>query len=424
MRDTRSAGTAVCPPAPTGTAAIRTAAVATNRNRRAIASPYRGGPAGSDSGVAQYWPLRSRAMRSAVGGCVLNRLANSHLATGERVHDVGLACAGGTSIGTCFAYASIFSSARASPRRRATGARRSRRPGTHASARATSATDRPRSERGSTSTARRTRCRGRRRHRRRTAHPRTRTVATNVIASATAAATDPMRMSRFFTCESSWARTPRSSSRSRTWRMPRVTTTAAWFGLRPVAKALGCASVGHVDLGHRHARLARELLDDRVDLGKLLAGHRHRPRRLDRELVAEPVGASAEQEGEPEPDDEPGGAAQQRPDAQEQGTQERQEDGRLQCVSHLFHLTISLATRRDTRLAHAAYRPGSESDTTATLRRTPTFPKWRSVSRSTRSGCRCTGRLRSGTSRRCAGRPRSPVRGGSRSGAGPTPRPA
>ena len=40
--------------------------------------------------VAQYWPLRSRAMRSAVGGCVLNRLANSHLATGERVDDVRL----------------------------------------------------------------------------------------------------------------------------------------------------------------------------------------------------------------------------------------------------------------------------------------------------------------------------------------------
>ena len=33
---------------------------------------------------------------------------------------------------------------------------------------------------------------------------------------------------------------------------PGSRTTAAWFGLRPVANALGCISGGHVDLGHRH----------------------------------------------------------------------------------------------------------------------------------------------------------------------------
>ena len=46
------------------------------------------------------------------------------------------------------------------------------------------------------------------------------------------------------------------------------------------------------------------------------------------------------------------------------------------------------------------------------------------VSRSSRCGSRCRGRLRSGTSRRCGGRLRWRGAGRSRSGAGPTPRPA
>ena len=52
-----------------------------------------------------------------------------------------------------------------------------------------------------------------------------------------------MRMSRFWTWDSSWASTPSSCRRSRIRRMPSVTATAACSGLRPVAKALG-ASVG------------------------------------------------------------------------------------------------------------------------------------------------------------------------------------
>ncbi len=66
--------------------------------------------------------------------------------------------------------------------------------------------------------------------------------ARNVMPSATAAATEPMRMSRFFTCDSSWASTPRSSSSSSNGRIPCVTHTAARCGLRPVANALGCIS--------------------------------------------------------------------------------------------------------------------------------------------------------------------------------------
>ena len=74
-------------------------------------------------------------------------------------------------------------------------------------------------------------------------------LATKVMPRATAAATELMRMSRFLTCESSWASTPRSSSSSSTWRMPCVTQTAAWSGLRPVANALGCISGDTYSLG-------------------------------------------------------------------------------------------------------------------------------------------------------------------------------
>ena len=55
-----------------------------------------------------------------------------------------------------------------------------------------------------------------------------------------AAATEPIRMSRFRTCESSCASTPRSSRSSRICRMPFVTATDACCGLRPVANAFGC----------------------------------------------------------------------------------------------------------------------------------------------------------------------------------------
>ncbi len=64
-----------------------------------------------------------------------------------------------------------------------------------------------------------------------------------------AAATEPMRMSRLPTWLISWARTPRSSFQSRMRRMPWVTATAAWSGLRPVAKALGCSDGVTYSLG-------------------------------------------------------------------------------------------------------------------------------------------------------------------------------
>lgn len=64
----------------------------------------------------------------------------------------------------------------------------------------------------------------------------------SVMPMAMAAATDPMRMSRLPMWLISWASTPRSSFQSRMRRMPCVTATAAWSGLRPVANAFGCGS--------------------------------------------------------------------------------------------------------------------------------------------------------------------------------------
>jgi len=64
--------------------------------------------------------------------------------------------------------------------------------------------------------------------------------ASSVMAMAIVAATDAIRMSRLRTWLISWASTPRSSSHVQICRIPAVTATAAWCGLRPVAKALGC----------------------------------------------------------------------------------------------------------------------------------------------------------------------------------------
>ncbi len=67
-------------------------------------------------------------------------------------------------------------------------------------------------------------------------------LATKEMPVATAAATEPIRMSRLRTWDSSWASTPRISSQVQMARSPSVTATAAWWGLRPVAKAFGCGS--------------------------------------------------------------------------------------------------------------------------------------------------------------------------------------
>ena len=67
-------------------------------------------------------------------------------------------------------------------------------------------------------------------------------LAMNEMPVATAAATEPIRMSRLRTCMISWARTPLISSQLQMAMRPSVTATAACSGLRPVAKAFGCGS--------------------------------------------------------------------------------------------------------------------------------------------------------------------------------------
>ncbi len=60
-----------------------------------------------------------------------------------------------------------------------------------------------------------------------------------MIAPPIVAATDWIRMSRLRMWASSWEITPRSSSSESRRVIPRVTATAEFFGLRPVANAFG-----------------------------------------------------------------------------------------------------------------------------------------------------------------------------------------
>ena len=81
--------------------------------------------------------------------------------------------------------------------------------------------------------------------------------ARKLMPVAIAAATEPIRMSRWRTCIISWASTPSTSLRGRVCHNPSVTHTTAWWGLRPVAKALGWGSgeIATVGIG-RFARWA------------------------------------------------------------------------------------------------------------------------------------------------------------------------
>ncbi len=66
-----------------------------------------------------------------------------------------------------------------------------------------------------------------------------------LMIDAIAPAIELIRMSRLYTCDSSCPSTARNSRSSRICRMPVVQQTAAFFGLRPVAKAFG-DSVGEM----------------------------------------------------------------------------------------------------------------------------------------------------------------------------------
>ena len=74
-----------------------------------------------------------------------------------------------------------------------------------------------------------------------------------VMAAASVAAIELVRISRCSTCPSSCATTPSSSRSFINCRIPAVNATEACDGFRPVAKALGEASGNQPQFGHRQA---------------------------------------------------------------------------------------------------------------------------------------------------------------------------
>ena len=109
------------------------------------------------------------------------------------------------------------------------------------------------------------------------------------------AAMVPMSMSRLVTWLISWARTPRSWRSSMIPRMPVVTATAAWLGLRPGRERVGLGTVDDVQGRHRDAGAPGQVAHDALDLGRLARLHRPGAVGLERDPVAEPVHADVEQ---------------------------------------------------------------------------------------------------------------------------------
>jgi hypothetical protein len=95
---------------------------------------------------------------------------------------------------------------------------------------------------------------------------------------------------------------------------------------------------------------ARQVLDDLVQAGGLLAADGLGPGGGDRDLVAEPERASHEHQGQHRADDQAAGA-EDGADAHEQGTQEGKEHERLESIDErASHLTSPLV--------HATPGPG------------------------------------------------------------------
>ena len=160
--------------------------------------------------------------------------------------------------------------------------------------------------------------------------------ATNVMPIATAAATEPMRMSRLLT----WPARGRARPGARPRRGPaRIPCGDRDHGVLRVAaggERVGLRRGRDVELRHRHVRPLGEVLDDGVELRRLLSVTGLAPGGLDGELVAEPVGAADEDEADDEPDDEPG-LAEERADRHEQAAERGQEDGGLDVFLRIAH---------------------------------------------------------------------------------------
>ena len=160
--------------------------------------------------------------------------------------------------------------------------------------------------------------------------------ASIVIAPAMVATTVMISVSRLPTCAISWAMTPASSSRVSMWRMPVVTATAAFCGLRPVAKALGEGSSISYTLGigmfASRACSGHQL----VQLGVLISGYRPGVRHAERDLVAEPIGAKIHRQRENQRDNQASLPAQGSADEQQKPGENHQEEERLDVIHGLL----------------------------------------------------------------------------------------
>ena len=110
--------------------------------------------------------------------------------------------------------------------------------------------------------------------------------------------------------------------------MPVVAATAAFSGLRPVAKAFGWSLADDVDLGHRQAGALRQAADHVVELGRAGPGHRLGIVHAERHLVGVPVGEGVGADREEERDQHAAGAADQVAHAHEERGQRREQQHR------------------------------------------------------------------------------------------------
>jgi len=88
------------------------------------------------------------------------------------------------------------------------------------------------------------------------------------IAPASTAVMVMVRLSRFFHMPQFMRQHARTSSRFKRRIKPLVAATAAFSGLRPVAKR-SLVALDQIDFRHRHPAARRQLFDDRVQRGAL-----------------------------------------------------------------------------------------------------------------------------------------------------------
>ena len=219
--------------------------------------------------------------------------------------------------------------------------------------------------------------------------------------------------------------------------------TAAWCGFRPGRERVRLGVVRDVEPRHGDAGSCGEVAHDGVVLRRLLLGDLLRSGGGDGQLVAEPVGAADEHEGDDEPDDQALGA-EERPHGQTQSTEPGQQDDGLEVVHHRSIVRDARGSRHimgppllrvffesrgcaGSKKGAPATVPeagaaraisgqrgcaGSKKGAPATV---PEAGAARAIetafTRSSRSGCRCTERPRHGTCGRSWGHPRTPASG-------------